>query len=257
MKCYKLFIFCLIFFAVSSFYLYAQESPYPKDSPEWLVDMFFNKPQFPEKEKYYSGEMLQDVKYPTIGEELKSSDSNSFRKIAENNQSEVYSVIIKNNGNSSSFYCYLLRVSGNWKIDAIRKFQFPKFIYNAADSLAKVEDAPDSVLNLQRMLELMVSTDEQLKTFLSDDINSFYTLINDFENNQTGRLELLMNKIGLESIFYDDLYPGCIFILVGRVDRLEVGYIYLSNRSGLPSITPKRFIYIEEVLPKWFVYRAM
>jgi|AP12_2_1047962.scaffolds.fasta_scaffold12731_2 hypothetical protein len=46
-------------------------------------------------------------------------------------------------------------------------------------------------------------------------------------------------------------------MLVGRLDRFEIGYIYSLNKSSLPDITPKRFIYIEEVLPKWFVYRAM
>ena len=257
MKCYKLFIFCIIFFSTLSFHIYAQGNRFPKNSPEWMVDMFFNQPQFPEKAKYYSGEMLQDVKYPTIGEELKRSNSNSFRKIAANDQSEVYSVIVKDNEHSSSFYCYLLSISGNWKIDAIRKFQLPIFIYEAADSLAKVENAPDSVLILQRMLKLMTSTDDELKTFLSDNINSFYTLANDFEKNNNSGLESMMNRFGFESIYYDDLYPGCIFVLVGRVDRLEIGYIYSSSKSALPSITPNRFIYIEEVLPKWFVYRTM
>lgn len=66
-----------------------------------------------------------------------------------------------------------------------------------------------------------------------------------------------MNKCSVESIFYDDLYPECIFILIGKLDRFEIGYIYSVKKSSLPVITPKRFIYIEEVLPKWFVYRAM
>ena len=257
MKCYKLFILCIILLVISFCNIYAQGSSYAKGSPEWLIDMFFNQPQFPEKEKYYSGEMLQDVKYQTIGEELNNSDSVSFRKIAANNQSQVYSVTIKVKMHSSSFYCYLLNDSGNWKIDAIRKFQLPGFIYEVADSLAMIINPSDSVLSLQRMLELMISTDEELKAFLSDNINSFYTLISNFENNKNSSLELLMNRFGLESIYYDDLYPGCIFILIGTVDSFEVGYIFSSNRSGLPIITPKRFIYIEEVLPKWFVYRTM
>ena len=103
----------------------------------------------------------------------------------------------------------------------------------------------------------MISSDEELKAFLSDNVNSFYTIINDFENNRPSKLKSLMNEFGLESIYYDDLYPECIFIMIGRLDRFEIGYIFSPNKSALPIITPQRFVYIEEILPKWFVYRVM
>jgi hypothetical protein len=253
----KLFIFFIILFIVPSLHINAQESIYSKGSPKWLVDMFFNQPSFPEKEKYYSGEMLQDVNYPTIGEEDFQSDSISYQKIAANEQAEVYSVTITKYYESTNFYCYLFNEAGTWKIDAIRKFQLPMFVYEIADSLARIEQAPDTSLNLKRMLELMISSDEELKVFLSDNVNSFYTILDDFENNRPAKLKSLMNWFGFESIYYDDLYPGCIFIMIGRLDRFEIGYIFASQASLLPTITPERFIYIEEILPKWFVYRAM
>jgi hypothetical protein len=253
----KFFIFCIILFLFPSLHTNAQGSIYPKGSTLWLVDMFFNQPYFPEKEKYYSGEMLQDVNYPTIGEEDFQSDSISYRKIAANNQAEVYSITITKYYDSRYFYCYLFNDAGTWKIDAIRKFQLPAFIHEVADSLTRTEQAPDTTLNLQRMLELMTSSDEELKTYLSDNVNSFYTIINDFENNRPIKLKTLMNQFGLESIYYDDLYQGCIFIMIGKIDRFEIGYIFSPNKSALPGITPQRFIYIEEILPKWFVYRVM
>ena len=254
---FKHFVFCIILFVVPSLHINAQQSIYPEGSPQWLLDMFFNKPSFPEKEKYYSGEMLQDIKYPTIGEENFQSDSISYRKIAVNEQAEVYSVTITKYDESTNFYCYLFNDAGTWKIDAIRKFQLPMFVYEIADSLARIEQAPDTALNLKRMLELMISSDEELKTFLTDNVNSFYRIIDDFENNRPVKLKSLMNRFGFESIYYDDLYPGCIFIMIGRLDRFEIGYIFASQGSSLPVINPERFIYIEEILPKWFVYRAM
>ena len=204
MKCNKLFIFCITLFIFYPIRICAQQSDYPQNSSEWLVDMFFNQPRFPAKENYYSGEMLQDGNYPTIGEELNGNDSILFRKIAANNQSEVYSVMVKDNEHNSTFYCYLLRVSGNWKIDAIRKFQLPKFIYEVADSIAKNENVSDSVSNLQIMITLITSSDEELKSYLSNNINSFYELVNEFESDESKRLESFMNKCGVESIFYDD-----------------------------------------------------
>ena len=257
MTCHKLFIIKISLSIICVIPICAQQSNFPKNSSEWLVDMFFNQHLFPEKENYYSGEMLQDVNYPTIGEELNGNSSVSSRKISANSQSEVYSIIVKYNEHSSSFYCYLLKVSGNWKIDAIRKFQLPNFIYDVADSIARIETKQDSVSNLQTMIKLITSSDEELKLYLSRNINSFSSLIDEFEGGKAKRLASFMNKCGVESIFNDDLYPECIFILIGKLDRFEVGYIYSLKKSSLPSITPQRFIYIEEVLPKWFVYRAM
>ena len=63
-------------------------------------------------------------------------------------------------------------------------------------------------------------------------------------------LERRKDQIGIERL-------GCIFILPGKFNRIEVGFIYSKNNSALPKITPGIYIYIEEVLLKWYVSRAM
>ncbi len=235
----------------------AQDIIFPQNSPEWLVDMFFQKTYFPDKELYFIGDMLQDVNYPTIGEELDGRGNVSFRVIDFNDQNAVYSIDIKDNKSNVNFYCYLQKVSGNWKIEAVRKFEFPDFIYSSADSLSRIENLPDSVSSLLGSLELMTGTDENLKTFLSENINDFYNIISAFKNNETEVLKFHMSKLNLDYIFIDDLYPRCIFILPGKFNRIEVGFIYSKNNSALPKITPGRYIYIEEVLLNWYVFRAM
>ncbi len=235
----------------------AQDIIFPQNSPEWLVDMFFKKTYFPDKELYFIGDMLQDVNYPTIGEELDGRGNVSFRVIDLNDQNAVYSIDIKDNKSKVNFYCYLQKVSGNWKIEAVRKFQFPDFIYSSADSLSRIENLPDSVSSLLGSLELMTGTDENLKTFLSENINDFYNIVSAFKNNETEVLKFHMSKLNLDYIFIDDLYPRCIFILPGKFNRIEVGFIYSKNNSALPKITPGRYIYVEEVLLNWYVFRAM
>jgi hypothetical protein len=254
---HKLFFLSLILSLITFITVPAQTSIYPKNSPDWLVDMFFKQTKFPEKEKYLNGEMSQDVKYPTIGEELNGRATVTFRKIELINQTGVYGIVIKDDGNTANFYCYMRNISGTWKIEAVRKFQLPGFIYSSADSLSRIENLPDSVSSLLKLLKLIIGTDEQLKLFLTENINDFYNIAGAFDSKSTDDLKFLMNKLNLEYVFIDEIYPQCIFILVGGFDRIEVGYIFCKNKSSVPKISPNRFIYIEEVLPNWYVYRAI
>ena len=254
---HNLFILSLILSLLSFSAVTAQNSVYPKDSPEWLVDMFFKQTQFPEKEKYLTGEMMQDVNYPSIGEELNGRAKVTFRKIELDNRTGVYGIVIRDDGNTATFYCYMRNISGSWKIDAVRKFQLPGFIYSSADSLSQIENLPDSVSSLLKTLKLLIGTDEQLKLFLSENINDFYNIAGAFDKKRADDLSFLMNKLNLEYIYIDEIYPQSIFILVGVFDRIEVGYIFSKNKSSMPKISPKRFIYIEKVLPNWYVYRAI
>lgn len=248
-------LFVLLLF--SSIDISAQRSIYTPNTPEWLVDMFFNQTKFPGKEKYFVGEMQQDVNYPTIGEELQGRANVTFRRIELNEQLGVYGITIKDNGGNANFYCYLSNVSGNWKIESIRKFQLPKFIYSTVDSLSQIRELPDSVSSLLQSLKLMIGSDENLKTFLSKNIDDLYNILGAFEKNESNKLKTLMAKLNLDYVFVDQLYPRCVFVLVGGLDRIEVGFIYAEKSSALPKMSPERFIYIEEILPNWYIYRAI
>jgi hypothetical protein len=251
----RIITFALLFLA--SINLTAQQNIYPPNSPEWLVDMFFKQDKFPDKERYLTGELLQDLEYPTIGEELHGSAIVSFRKITLKTNSAVYGVDIRGNGSNAVFYCYMMNSTGNWKINAIRKFQLPKFIYTVADSLSRISKLSESDQSLLASIKLITGRDEYLKSYLSNNINDFYKLTKAFENDEKDILKLVMDKLNLDYVYLDELHPGCIFVQVSGFKRIECGYIYSLNSATVPKISPARFILIEEVLPNWFVYRAM
>ena len=85
----------------------------------------------------------------------------------------------------------------------------------------------------------------------------FYNVVGSFDNKHADDLNFLMNRLNLEHIFTDENYPQCIFILVGGFGRIEVGFIFSKIKSSLPKNSPEQFIYIDEVLPNWYVYRAI
>jgi len=238
-------------------FTFAQQNYYKSGSPDWLVDMFFKQTQFPNKENYLSGEMLKDAKNPTIGEELNGGANVTIKQFEAVNGKSVYGINIGGNRNSANFYCFLSNISGSWKIEAIRKFQVPAFIYDAVDSLSRIKNLPDSVASLLKSLELVVGSDEELQNYLAENINDFYNLVGAFQNKATERLNELMSRLALDYIFTDKNYPNCIFVSIAQFGRQEAGFIYSTNKAGLPQISPERFIYIDNVLPNWYVFRAM
>jgi hypothetical protein len=233
------------------------QSYFPENTPEWLVDMFFKQSQFPDKMEYLTGEMIEDAKFPTIGEELKGFADVTFRKIDKKVHSAAYAVDISGNSSKALFYCFLRNESGTWKIYAVRKFQLPKFIYTAVDSLERISNPKEFDQLLLGSLKLLTGSDEDLKSYLSGNINDFYKIMTAFENNDTNALNRVMDELNLEYVYVDKLYPGSVFIMLGSFGSIEVGFIYAKSGSVVPEISPNRFIYLEETLARWYVYRAM
>jgi len=66
-----------------------------------------------------------------------------------------------------------------------------------------------------------------------------------------------MDKLGLDYVYADKLYPGVVFVMISGIGRIEAGFIFAKAGSLLPKISPGRFIYLEEILPLWYAYRAM
>jgi hypothetical protein len=38
---------------------------------------------------------------------------------------------------------------------------------------------------------------------------------------------------------------------------MEAGFIYVIENSIVPIMSPAEFVYLEQVLPGWFIYRIM
>jgi len=237
--------------------LFAQNNPYTNGSAEWLVYRFFAENSFPDKDKYYTGEMVRDIKNPSVGEELNGVGVVTLRQVYQQPIFTVFAVNIKVGANTTGFYSYLLNVNGKWMIQAIRKFLLPKFIYQTVDSLSQVKQIPDSTAALYKMLKLMTATDEVIKTHLKKNVSLFNDLLGAFESKNKDNFIRLIDELGLNSVFKDRKYPNCTFVQIGSFKLMEVGYIKTEDDSHLPKISQNGFIYIEEIIPGWYIYRLL
>jgi len=250
----------LFLYTVSSFLLLVPQlhsQQFSTGSPEWLVDMFFSESSFPYKASYFTGEMLSEIDQITIGEELNGEGEVSFHQIKATNSTCVFAVEVETDNKTIDFYTYLINDDYNWKITAVRRFLLPAFIYTVRDSLQMLNalSAGDSVFLLS--LHLFTASDAELKNYLSSNLDKFQGLISLFNNNEKDKADNALASVGCNAIYNDKKYPGCTFIQILKFENMEAGFIRAADSILLPAISLEEFIYIEEVVPGWFVYRIM
>ncbi len=246
-----------IFFLIFLFSIQLLPQQFSAGSPEWLVDMFFNKSSFPDKANYFSGEMLKYADDPTIGEELNGEGEISFHQIKTTEKEIVFAVEVTHNNEIIDFYCYLIKLESNWNINAVRRFLLPSFIYTVRDSLLQLNSLTKSDSTFLQSLQLFTASDFELKNYLKINLKKFQELISSYLNNNKDNADKILSSVGCNAIYSDRKYPGCIFIQVLNFENMEAGFINTADSFLLPEISFKEFICIEEVVAGWFIYRIM
>ena len=226
-------------------------------SPEWLVDMFFRAEKFSDKANYYTGEMSNDTNKLTIGEVLEGNGEVLFHQIKSENDECVFSVEINLDNQIIDMYAYLVKSGKEWKMNAVRRFLLPSFVYRVYDSLSNLEtfSSQDSALYLS--LNLFLMNDSELKSYVTNHIDELNNLVWQFNQKESAEVDKLLSELGCSAVFLDTNFPGCLFIQISSFEKMESGFIFTSGSFKLPEISYKDFVYIEEVSNGCFVYRIM
>lgn len=226
-------------------------------SPEWLVDMFFSRSSFSAKANYYTGEMVNEINEPTIGEELNGETKVSFHQIRATNSTCVFAVEVKTDKKTIDFYSYLVNDNNNWKITAVRRFLLPSFIYTVRDSLSNLNTLSSSDSSFYLSIKLFTMTDTELENYLTTNLNKFQELISLFINNEKDKADIALASAGCNAIYTDKKYPGCVFIQILTFENMEAGFIKAADEVLLPQISYQDYIYIKEVIPGWYIFRTI
>jgi hypothetical protein len=99
--------------------------------------------------------------------------------------------------------------------------------------------------------------DAQIKNYFISNLDSFNKLINYFDQGNKKEGDKLLSYLGLNAIFLDNNFPGCVFVMINTVQRLASGFIFATENAKLPVISLNEFIYVEEVAPGWFIFRSI
>jgi hypothetical protein len=144
-----------------------------------------------------------------------------------------------------------------WKIEAVRRFLLPGFLYSAQDSLSNLSSLSAADVNLLKTLELFTMNDARLKNYMTNNLDGFINVVWYFNQNEKEEVDKLLNMLGCNAVYKDNRFSNCIFIQINSFERMEAGFIYATDSSNVPPISSAEFIYIEQVLPDWFIYRIM
>ncbi|HSL89256.1 MAG TPA: hypothetical protein VK870_08135 [Ignavibacteriaceae bacterium] len=230
------------------------QTVYQADSPEWLVNQFFSAANFPDRAKYFTDEMAQQLQYPTIGEELQGQATIKFREIHNKNLDAVFSVNISTQNDQKDFYCYLKNEDG-WKISAIRSFIIPVYYHQLADSILNDKSLPASEKWIAHSIRLLAGTDEKLKENLKLNFTEFKDILARFLNEPGEEIKPMLQQHYLSSVFKPDQLAECVYFSIMEINYIEAGYIYCTDKTKIPPINPGDFILVEEIVKDWYLYR--
>jgi uncharacterized membrane protein YciS (DUF1049 family) len=220
---YVCLILCFICVAANA------QTTYQHNSPEWLVYQFFSASSFPDKSNFFTDEMIKQINYPSIGEELRGEGTSKLKEIQRSNDEAVFSVNISKHNDQKDFYCYLKNQNG-WKISAIRTFIIPAYYHQLADSIMNDAALPDSTKTIAHSIRLLAGNDENMKNHLKLNLLEFKRLLDHFRNGADTESHTMLQKLYLSSLYKPDQLIDCFFFVILEINYLEAGYIYCNDK---------------------------
>lgn len=131
----------------------------------------------------------------------------------------------------------------------------PDFIYFVVDSLSKVSELSEQEQLLIASINLAIENDANLNSYLKSNYSSFIELVKNFANADMDKLNDILTKLKLSSVYKSNDYSECIFISIFESGYLETGYIYCEDKTKLPRMDSMGFIIVDEIIKDWFLFR--
>lgn len=252
--------------------LYAAE----EGSPAWIVESFFEAKTFPVKEVYYTGEMLHYIDKANMGSRIPPEVQTDYRILKQDDQEVVFAVTYSYEGEAQNWYSFIKKVDETWKLEAVRKLALPGLFYKLLDRISKKQDrSVDEEWDYQNML-LQIKSDRELKEFLKDHLETFREVLVFFDDDsllqvkgpddvrtknetaftQQKEVGLLVRTLHLNYVGRRRSDMKTIEFNVGGIMDNSVGFMFVPDGYRPPKMSSEEFIYVEEVLPNWFIYKT-
>jgi len=135
----------------------------------------------------------------------------------------------------------------------IESFTAIKAIFDANADLSLVNHGEGNELTLAAIeMQLAVETDSLKKAALQKEIDRLSKPVD--STSAEGKVQAMIDGLWLNSVQRTS-DQKIIFRIGGMVDN-EVGYMYIPDGVNPPDIDAEPFIYVEEIIPHWYIYKT-
>lgn len=154
-------------------------------------------------------------------------------------------------------YCFLKRIDAMWTIIAVKTMPYLTELRSARDALDRIEQrTPEQEAELARY-RLLTGADAGLRAYAVQNEPILRRIVDLYQAGKRSQALKLARTINVVEIDEgDDDGSARIEFLLGGLHDTAVGIMYVPRRDDLPLLTPSGFIYVEEVLPSFSVFRS-
>ncbi|NOS82694.1 MAG: hypothetical protein E8D46_08485 [Nitrospira sp.] len=227
-----------------------------EDTPEALLDAFFSRAGIADKTSVYTGEMLERfLDKPTLGQMLREDLKLTPRLIEKKPPRAVYAVEAKREDTIVDWYVFLREEQHTWKLEALRSLALTGPIQVLIERLRNVPNrSPEQERDYQNFL-LTLASDQQLKAYLRTHHQQLQALA---DLAQAGHVSEATARAKAQSLHLVELSGDkkIIQIVIGGILDNTVGFMRVTPGASVPTMDPKEYIYIEQVVDNWYVYKT-
>jgi len=226
-----------------------------RGSSRWIVETFFSKQEFPESDRYYKREMGKYAGRPPMGAYMPAGFRLTVVLLEESAEHAIYRATYSHTSKPGDWYAYLDRSDGPWRLAAVRCLALPAFLRDLFAQLrAKPNRTEEEESELQRM-ELLFSSDSELRAFLKDRVSQFDALAKLITNGAAkDSYAHLLKQVRISDGSVDS--AGRVVLTIGGILDNSVGFMFVPSSSSPPKMTPEEFILVESILGMWYLFKT-
>ena len=213
-----------------------------------LIKQLFTDPNF-NKTAHFAGEM-KERKF-SVGKDVTLKGVSSLGIGESQDESDEYKVIRASIEQKDDWFDLYFFVKDE-KIYAVRVLALMQIPKQIARSYDRASEADRRIIDIGQ-IRLMIARDSELVAFGRQNLDKFETIFQAKSAGEGAKAEQILSELHFTSAEFQNE----IFILtIGGVTDNTVGFMRADEPSKLPKMSPHEYIMIEQISPKWYLFKT-
>ena len=213
-----------------------------------LIKQLFTDPNF-DKAAHFAGEM-KERKF-SVGKDVTLKGVSSLGIGESQDESGEYEVIrasIEQGDDWFDLY-FFVREEKIYAVRVLALMQIPKQIARSYD---KVSEEDKRLVDIEQ-IRLMIARDSELVAFGKQNLDKFEAIFQAKSVRNGAKAEQILSELHFTSARFQN---ENFVLTIGGVTDNTVGFMRVDKPSKLPKMSPHEYIMIEQIAPKWYLFKT-